>query len=98
MIRLRFPAHLDARCPQSWFGHFPHRLGNLVKPDALSPVIRFHRSVLVLTDQRLALGWTITARSGMQLQPAVFIPHHPIVRSEERRVGKECRSRWSTYQ
>src|SRR5687768_17782861 len=24
--------------------------------------------------------------------------HHLIVRSEERRVGKECRSRWSPYQ
>src|SRR6266566_8799543 len=23
--------------------------------------------------------------------------HHRIVRSEERRVGKECRSRWSPY-
>src|SRR2546430_16311707 len=23
--------------------------------------------------------------------------HHPIARSEERRVGKECRSRWSPY-
>ena len=22
---------------------------------------------------------------------------HPLVRSEERRVGKECRSRWSPY-
>ena len=24
-------------------------------------------------------------------------PRRPLVRSEERRVGKECRSRWSTY-
>src|SRR2546430_10110402 len=24
-------------------------------------------------------------------------PHHRRVRSEERRVGKECRSRWSPY-
>src|SRR5215813_2982081 len=24
-------------------------------------------------------------------------PNDPISRSEERRVGKECRSRWSTY-
>src|ERR1017187_1168029 len=27
----------------------------------------------------------------------VFIQKHPSVRSEERRVGKECRSRWSPY-
>src|SRR5690554_2638135 len=25
-------------------------------------------------------------------------PGHPVGRSEERRVGKECRSRWSPYQ
>ena len=24
-------------------------------------------------------------------------PGHPVLRSEERRVGKECRSRWSPY-
>ena len=24
-------------------------------------------------------------------------PQHPLLRSEERRVGKECRSRWSPY-
>src|SRR2546429_2072804 len=28
---------------------------------------------------------------------APFIPDLRIVRSEERRVGKECRSRWSPY-
>ena len=26
-----------------------------------------------------------------------FLPHLPLTRSEERRVGKECRSRWSPY-
>ena len=26
-----------------------------------------------------------------------FIPHADLKRSEERRVGKECRSRWSPY-
>jgi len=30
-----------------------------------------------------------------QLFPMSFGPHH--LRSEERRVGKECRSRWSPY-
>src|SRR3712207_7516057 len=32
-------------------------------------------------------GWDVTAE---------VTPHH-LVRSEERRVGKECRSRWSPY-
>src|ERR1041385_626507 len=29
--------------------------------------------------------------------PLVTLPHLQKVRSEERRVGKECRSRWSAY-
>ena len=28
---------------------------------------------------------------------AALCPDNPMVRSEERRVGKECRSRWSPY-
>src|SRR5258706_3219079 len=33
------------------------------------------------------------------IQHVVFAHHddHPALRSEERRVGKECRSRWSPY-
>src|SRR5688572_32475518 len=34
-----------------------------------------------------------TAQSGRF--PSVELRYHPIQRSEERRVGKECRSRWS---
>src|SRR5437588_4481641 len=30
--------------------------------------------------------------------PAIRIRTHSIARSEERRVGKECRTRWSPYQ
>src|SRR3712207_7615423 len=32
-----------------------------------------------------------------QLRQDVVDLHHPLIRSEERRVGKECRSRWSPY-
>ena len=38
----------------------------------------------------VAIYWFITHRPA----PA---PDLPVVRSEERRVGKECRSRWSPY-
>ena len=31
------------------------------------------------------------------LRPAYFVPESKKIRSEERRVGKECRSRWSPY-
>src|SRR5438477_4548948 len=36
-------------------------------------------------------------RLAMQLDPQGFDPHATVSRSEERRVGKECRSRWSPY-
>src|SRR2546427_12747139 len=38
--------------------------------------------------------------AGDQLEAAVVawgLAHHDRLRSEERRVGKECRSRWSPY-
>ena len=39
-------------------------------------------------------------RSNRQIQIGIasrFMPAHRVQRSEERRVGKECRSRWSPY-
>src|SRR5260370_21429219 len=43
----------------------------------------------------------ISSQISFQLQPRVFDERFPnkvlYVRSEERRVGKECRSRWSPY-
>src|SRR5574342_743731 len=49
----------------------------------------------VVLGERLADGGALAAEEARQLPPA-----HGIVadrRSEERRVGKECRSRWSPY-
>ena len=34
---------------------------------------------------------------GMDKTKAIYLPHEFAFRSEERRVGKECRSRWSPY-
>ena len=31
------------------------------------------------------------------VESSSLVPDNPTVRSEERRVGKECRSRWSPY-
>ena len=52
----------------------------------------------------LLFGALVGAYSGMQfLATAVLgrlsdrVGRRPILRSEERRVGKECRSRWSPY-
>src|SRR2546421_9348798 len=53
-------------------------------------------------DERLDAYARLIVRVGLNLQPGQdvqisgFIEHAPL-RSEERRVGKECRSRWSPY-
>ena len=44
--------------------------------------------VVIMTDQQRA---DLCGREGFPLEVT------PFVRSEERRVGKECRSRWSPY-
>ena len=41
-------------------------------------------------------GFEIFDASGLIVSPG-FIDLHAHLRSEERRVGKECRSRWSPY-
>src|SRR3712207_7426241 len=44
-----------------------------------------------------ASGGVSTAIAAAVLLNARFLPMGMAVRSEERRVGKECRSRWSPY-
>ena len=41
-----------------------------------------------------AILWTNLPPPALNMKTAVTVPAH---RSEERRVGKECRSRWSPY-
>src|ERR1017187_6199940 len=50
-------------------------------------ILRMH-----LIDQKLAFAGTVVYWRGYAEEPA-----HGRFRSEERRVGKECRSRWSPY-
>ena len=38
-----------------------------------------------------------TLLTGEEQEVVLGVGHHPFSRSEERRVGKECRSRWSPY-
>src|SRR5256885_8252515 len=60
-----------------------------------------HRQVVVAmrTNQRTAIGQLDGAvdRDARGVHLAVHAPAELGVRSEERRVGKECRSRWSPY-
>src|ERR1051326_9026144 len=62
-----------------------------------------HGRGVVATANYAARGYAIhsamSAAEALRRCPhAVFLrPRHALYRSEERRVGKECRSRWSPY-
>ena len=60
--------------------------GALVFESLRKDGVELARVVAPAEDDRLALA----AR-------AAGVPLHVLERSEERRVGKECRSRWSPY-
>src|SRR2546430_15868594 len=74
--------------------------------DVLSawPIIGQGKNQLAIEKAKLAMSLRarrahyrlneITARHGQELASRTAVPH---LRSEERRVGKECRSRWSPY-
>src|SRR2546427_12798435 len=63
----------------------PHRRRDNMKTHVLS-------STLLAAGLTLALPGAALAQAGL---PSKGSPEH--IRSEERRVGKECRSRWSPY-
>ena len=64
-----------------------------------------HRKNPEMYPRSAANGYTFSVADTLLMNkafrsdnPVVVIYHsHPDVRSEERRVGKECRSRWSPY-
>ena len=41
--------------------------------------------------------WVVADKSGLWGENGLEVDTSPQLRSEERRVGKECRSRWSPY-
>ena len=43
------------------------------------------------------LGWFMGGCDGLLYALIAFVVIDYLTRSEERRVGKECRSRWSPY-
>ena len=45
----------------------------------------------------LGVTGSVAATLALKLVDALAARHEVRVRSEERRVGKECRSRWSPY-
>ena len=66
--------------------------------DALGRVVFTLAVKWVPSDQPLVvLGDDTLARKGGKSIALASMHHDPLLRSEERRVGKECRSRWSPY-
>ena len=53
--------------------------------------------LLYYTYKLMKASGSIKVFTGILVFIGVHIAHHYRVRSEERRVGKECRSRWSPY-
>ena len=59
-----------------------------------------HRMPYLQVDvvERSGIGDIHLKFPGICPVPKAIISRHVLVRSEERRVGKECRARWSPYQ
>ena len=80
---------------------FEHLLRELA-PQVLGPVMRRFRDFAAAEDAvqealiAAAIQWP---RDGVPENPRAWLIHVASrrMRSEERRVGKECRSRWSPY-
>ena len=53
--------------------------------------------IATLTDASAKLEITVVAQKGRGYVPVEARENEKLDRSEERRVGKECRSRWSPY-
>src|SRR5258708_37166019 len=58
----------------------------------LSPVLQIRRMLRQRSSREVSLGYFAILLAGFVLWIS-----YGIARSEERRVGKECRSRWSPY-
>src|SRR2546429_6789017 len=62
----------------------------------LAPFTRCERIVLTKAEMVVVRSYDDILRRELRVAPRQ-LRHHVRNRSEERRVGKECRSRWSPY-
>src|SRR5438445_7307438 len=58
---------------------------------------RQKKIAVVAAEQRAACLRQFACPRGVEFERLLILEIRQLVRSEERRVGKECRSRWSTY-
>src|SRR5437762_12047017 len=76
----------------------PRRLPSIAKPAAVYD-LNDRKTVSLLVRAQRNFSDPFVRPSGAQWNWRAFVFHGiitPMLRSEERRVGKECRSRWST--
>src|SRR3712207_6918273 len=64
---------------------------------SVDPVGTPDNDPIVMTDPYNGTGPQLNAPWGLDRTDQRFLPLTRTYRSEERRVGKECRSRWSPY-
>src|ERR1035438_10714296 len=55
------------------------------------------RNIVFPVEVKFGLGIQTRQQNPLRIENVDFGMHGPCIRSEERRVGKECRSRWSPY-
>ena len=66
--------------------------------DLLIPNVRYAQASQQQLDEALALGSLVIGEEALQQAAQAWKSYlQRRGRSEERRVGKECRSRWSPY-
>ena len=67
-------------------------------PEGWKPGQPLVYKALTYENRYTSYQWdTATTWNWNNLNEPRYVPTESIVRSEERRVGKECRSRWSPY-
>src|SRR5258707_12673405 len=65
--------------------------------DHFAPDVDGHRLFLTAEENDKVQVLDTTTNQLIHTMDDVKAPHSMLFRSEERRVGKECRSRWSPY-
>ena len=76
-------------------------LHGVPKLDENGKPVRDSRGKIIYEPYRIKVLNTINFSKSMKYNPLAYVRSEKdilkLVRSEERRVGKECRSRWSPY-
>ena len=94
IIQMPLPAHIDYKKISQFI--LPEKDVEGMHPANIGKIVFCKATILPCT---VAAVMELLKETGLDLygKEVVVVGHSEIVRSEERRVGKECRSRWSPY-